>query len=240
MENRKGWRALLFGRKPLTRRRAAFMAVCGVAAAAVAAFWDDSAPTTDQPDASAHTAPRVSADRFAALPRGPDGLPRAVDLPIANIAQQTQVWCWAAVAQQIIAATRGEANTPPQCALVAIANGADSQACCAGQNPQCVRTGSLQQIQDLISRYGGRSSAYAPPTDEVTLYNTLARGRAVIIGVQTAMGTGHVVVARGMSFAATPQGPMAMIHINDPMAHFTQPVPFGQIAQVWREAIVVN
>jgi len=163
-----------------------------------------------------------------------------VDLPIENISQETNVWCWAAVSQQIIAASRGREQTPQQCALVAVANGAPEETCCVQQNPQCVVTGSLQQIQGLIQHYGGRTSSYAEPTDPMTLYRTLKQGHAVVIGLQTDPSSGHVVVARGMSFQETPQGVTALVHINDPMAQFTQPVPFQQIAGLWRQAIIVN
>jgi hypothetical protein len=108
-------------------------------------------------------------------------LPPPVDLPIRNIPQETDVWCWAAVAQQIVMATRGASNTPPQCALVAIANDAPAGACCSGYNPACVRTGSIAQIRSLIARFGGRPSVCAAPTDPMTLYRTLAAGYAVII-----------------------------------------------------------
>lgn len=47
-------------------------------------------------------------------------MPSPVQLGIPNLPQETQVWCWAAVAQQIIAHSRGAAYTPPQCALVAV------------------------------------------------------------------------------------------------------------------------
>jgi len=169
----------------------------------------------------------------------PDGL-SVVDLPIENISQETQVWCWAAVAQQLIAASRGMEQTPQQCALVATANNAPADYCCAQQNAQCVTTGSLAQVQGLVQQFGGRTSAYAEPTDAMTLYRTLQQGHAVVIGIDAGQGMGHVVVARGMSFQRTPQGTIAMVHINDPMARFTQPVPFSQIARVWRSAIIIN
>lgn len=163
-----------------------------------------------------------------------------VDLPIENIGQETPVWCWAAVSQQIIAASKGAAETPAQCALVATANNAPASLCCADRDPRCTTTGSLQQVQSLIQHFGGRTSAYAEPTDAMTLYRTLKLGHAVVIGIDAGNGMGHVVVARGMSFEDTPQGVVAMVHINDPMAHFTRPVPFGQVASVWRQAIIVN
>lgn len=163
-----------------------------------------------------------------------------VDIPIVNIPQQTEVWCWVAVAQQIILASRGENNTPPQCALVATANGAHPNICCNGYNPACVTTGSIPQIQNLISYFGGRTSSYAPPTDPLTLYQTLAAGRAVIVQLRTGQSSAHVVVVRGMSFIPSPQGMQPVLHVNDPMAIFTQPVPFSQIAPIWMSAVVVN
>jgi hypothetical protein len=162
-----------------------------------------------------------------------------VDLPIRDLPQETPVWCWAAVSQQIILASRGPEQTPQQCALVAIANGAAPQVCCNDRDPRCMRTGSIQQIQGLIQQFGGRASNAAPPTDPMTLYRTLAGGHAVVIGVVNG-GAGHVVVARGMSFMQTPYGWEPLVHINDPMATYTQPVPFRRFAGSWQAAIVIN
>ena len=115
-----------------------------------------------------------------------------------------------------------------------------AETCCEGQNQACVRTGAIPQIQGLIKQFGGRSSNYAPPTDPITLYHTLAQGHAVIIGVTVGQGQGHVIVARGMSFVQTQYGWQPMVHINDPMSYYTQPVPFQAIARSWEVAIVVD
>ena len=180
---------------------------------------------------------------MAALPAGgraqaPGQLPPPVDLGIQNLPQETQVWCWAAVAQQIIMASRGPQQTPAQCALVAIANGAHPQVCCAQANPACVRTGALQQIQFLIAHFGGRYSTLAPPADPMTLYQTLASGKAVILHIASGQ-MNHVVVLRGMWFQQTQFGVQPMLAINDPLALFTQPVAYAQLVQMWRAAIVV-
>lgn len=167
-------------------------------------------------------------------------VPPPVDIPIINIPQETPVWCWVAVAQQIIMATRGPNNTPPQCLLVAVANGKQPGFCCGGYNPACVTTGSIPQIQNLITYFGGRYSTYAPPTDPMTLYRTLGAGRAVIVQLRTGHYSAHVVVIRGMSFVPSPGGVQPILHVNDPMDFFTQPVPFAQIAPIWMSAIVVN
>jgi hypothetical protein len=168
------------------------------------------------------------------------GIPAPVDIPIQNLTQETEVWCWAAVAQQIILASQGPQATPPQCALVAMANGAPPEACCSGYNAQCVRTGSLQQIQQLIQQFGGRPTALAPPTDPMTLYGALAQGRPVILALQSGQGSGHVVVVRGMSFVPTANGVEPVLHVNDPMAYYTQPVAFRDVVAMWSDAIVVR
>ena len=166
--------------------------------------------------------------------------PPPVNIPIQNILQETSSWCWAAVAQQIILAAAGSQQTPRQCALVAIANNAPPAVCCSGFNPACVRTGSLEQIQFLIGQFGRHASTIAPPTDPLTLYNTLASNRPIILHIVSGPGTSHVVVLRGMAFIPTPQGVMPVLYINDPMSVFTQPLPYPQLLQLWISAIVIN
>jgi hypothetical protein len=164
-----------------------------------------------------------------------------ISLNINNIPQETAVWCWAAVAQQIILAKNGPANTPPQCAMVALAYGASPQVCCNAYgkfngNQACLKTGSFQQIQGLIAQFGGSFSTLAPPAHPQVLYQTLQQGRPVILALQSTPFSGHVVVLRGMHVV----GNTPVLHINDPMAHFTQPVPFQNLMGFWNAAIVVN
>lgn len=173
------------------------------------------------------------------LPVSSQGWPPPIDLRIQNIPQETQVWCWAAVAQQIILRSQGPQLTPPQCALVAMANGAPPQYCCDYLRQECVRTGSLTQIQWLIQQFGGRLTTYAYPADPMTVYNTLASGRAIIMAVQSTPFAGHVVVIRGMRWVPTRFGPTPELLVNDPMSYFSQPIPFNNIAQFWQHAIVV-
>lgn len=168
---------------------------------------------------------------------GQAGLPQPVDLGIQNIPQQTSSWCWAATAQQIIFWLTG--NAPNQCQLVATAYNANPLVCC--NNPQaCNAPGNLQQIQGLILAYGGHYSAISPPANEMALYQTLAQGRAIILFLQTTPYVGHFVVLRGMAWMPTQFGAQAVLYINDPMAYFTQPVPFSQLMTIWGAAIVVN
>ena len=162
-----------------------------------------------------------------------------VDLPVPNIRQETEVWCWAAVSQQIIVATHGPEATPRQCALVAMANGAAPGACCDGYNPSCVRTGSLDQIRGLIAQFGQRATAIAPPTSPDVLFRTLVSGSPIILEIASSSTTTHVVVLRGMYFEQGPLGSRAILHVNDPMEFYSEAVPFEAIARVWIRAIVV-
>ena len=166
-------------------------------------------------------------------------IPEPVDLQIENIPQETGVWCWAAVAEQIIRRLKGPYDTPPQCALVAMANGVPPHYCCSTYQPACVRTGSLEQIQYLIGEFGGAYSSQALPTDPMTVYHALRQRRAIIMAVQATPFAGHVVVIRGMEWAPTPYGLEPVLYVNDPMNYFTEPIPFWRIAQYWRAAIVV-
>lgn len=165
-----------------------------------------------------------------------------VQLPISNNLQETTVWCWAAVAQQIIRASKGIHQTPPQCALVAVANNALPSVCCAGAgNPACVKTGSMQQIQQLIWHFGGKATSLFPPANYMTLYNTLASGRAIILQVQSGAMAAHVVVLTGMSFSYDKHGNVQpFLHINDPVSFYNQRVPFQNIVPVWMSALVVQ
>ena len=177
---------------------------------------------------------------FAYQPALPPIAPKPVDIPIQNTPQQTNVWCWAAVAQQIIMYKHGIANTLPQCGLVATSNGVNPNYCCFNFN-NCAVTGDVSKIQHLLYYFGGSASSYAAPTDPMTLYQTLAQGKPVIMEIsQPYQGMTHVIVIRGMGFAQTPMGIIPMLHVNDPMSYYTQPVPFYQLAPLWKSAIVIH
>jgi hypothetical protein len=70
----------------------------------------------------------------------------------------------------------------------------------------------------------------------MTVYNALASGRAIIMAVQASPYAGHVIVLRGMRWDPV-YGPVLLV--NDPMAMFSQQVPFQQVAASWSAAIVV-
>src|SRR6185503_4822962 len=118
-------------------------------------------------------------------------LPPPVDLGIRNIMQETDVWCWAAVAQQVIVKRKG--RSPPQCALVAMVHGRFPSYCCPNYE-RCAVPGDLRQIQTLIRNFGQRTSSLSAPTNAMSLYRTLRAGRPIILAIRNSPRTGHVVV----------------------------------------------
>jgi len=164
-------------------------------------------------------------------------LPPPVDLGIANIRQETDVWCWAAVAQQVIVKRKG--RSPPQCALVAMVHGRYPSHCCPHYD-RCAVPGSLSQIQKLIRNFGQRASSIAPPTDAMSLYRNLRAGNPIILAVRNSPYSGHVVVLTGMSWVQGARGPEAVLHVNDPLQVIPSRLAFRDLLPRWQAAIVVQ
>jgi hypothetical protein len=163
-------------------------------------------------------------------------LPPPVDLGIRNIMQDTDVWCWAAVAQQVIVKRKG--RSPPQCALVAMVHGRYPSFCCPHYE-RCAVAGSLRQIQILIRNFGQRTTTLSPPTDAMSLYRTLRSGHPIILAIRNSRFTGHVVVLTGMTWIDGANGPEALLHVNDPLRVIPNRLSFRALVPRWQAAIVV-
>jgi len=159
---------------------------------------------------------------------------------VPNRLQQTPVWCWAAVSEQIIEWSKG--FSPPQCALVAIANNLSPATCCGRPNPACVHTGTMSQVQSLIAIYGGRPSHIIHPSfDPLSLHVHLIQGKPIILQVRTNPSATHVVVIVGISFMKDKNGTMfAWLHANDPMSMYTQPILYNKIYPLIVNALVID
>jgi len=210
-------------------------AVIVLAVSALATGFSAPAFSQQGPRWPSTPAPPPSANAFESIPVG---APPAVNIPIPNISQDTAVWCWAAVAQQVIRFRRGK--SPPQCALVAMVNGRYPSFCCPGYS-RCLQAGSLQQIQTLIRNFGRRASSIRAPADAMALYRTLRAGDPVILALRTSPYSGHVVVLKGMSWRKGANGrPEAVLHINDPIHWLPPRLSFAAIKRLWEAAIVVH
>lgn len=176
-------------------------------------------------------------------------VPPPVRLNIVNVPQQTPVWCWLAVVEMIAHWKQRSAiaGPPHQCAMVSWANGLAQPLCCASPqhlSPQlrnaCYRTGQVPEIMALLRQTGAGVASYNPPAGPMALYQTLRSGRPIILQVQSTPYAGHVVVLTGMEWRRGPFGVEPVLHINDPLAHFTQPVPYRRLLPIWVAAIVVH
>ncbi len=179
------------------------------------------------------------ATSISAQPLAPAALPAPVHVNVPNRMQQTTVWCWAAVSQQIIEWSNG--TSPSQCTLVAVANNTSPAMCCGNTHPTCVRTGTMMQVQNLIATYSGHSSHVIQPSfDPLGLYVYLAQGRPIILQVRTNFTATHVVVIVGISFMRTQHGSIAMIEVNDPMSMHTLSIPYSNVYPVIVNALVID
>jgi hypothetical protein len=100
--------------------------------------------------------------------------------------------------------------------------------------------GTLPQIQRLIANFGQQSSGIAPPTDSRTLYRTLQAGRPIILAIRNSRYDGHVVVLTGMTWYAGEKGPVAVLHINDPLGVIAERIYFDDLLPRWEAAIVLR
>lgn len=163
----------------------------------------------------------------------------AIDLPIANIAQENSLWCWAAVVQQVALSSNGVA--PKQCEIVALAAGQPATSCCEECKTKCDTPGSLPVIIDLIALLTGRSSALSRHVSAGHFYNLLRSGRPLILQLNDGNDEiSHVVLLRGMSFAYCDGARLPVLHINDPYNHQTSLVPYWKISCLCVGTVVIN
>lgn len=157
-----------------------------------------------------------------------ESLSGTVYIDIENRTQQTSVWCWVAVAQQLIEHSRGV--SPTQCALVATTIGMAPVYCCSGYNPSCVRTGTMDQLRILLLAYGqSASSIITVSRDPMPLYNELINGHPIVLQVRTSTISTHVVIVKGMRFTRDRDEIKAWLIINDPMRMETHVVAYSRI-----------
>lgn len=159
-------------------------------------------------------------------PGGPVGGGQRI-LSVPFIAQQTPVWCWAAVSEMVF---RYYGRGATQCQIL---SGWYRGDCCTF--PQlCQTTGSLQAIQQTLYAFGGLGSAVYPgPISFANVQSEINAGHPIIAAYRGSF-SGHVVVIYGYDARGN-------IYIRDPNAgSFVVPygVSFSYGGQlVWTETI---
>ena len=138
------------------------------------------------------------------------GQGRVLSVPFA--AQQTQVWCWAAVSEMIL---RYYNRPIAQCQILSNWYQGD---CCTF--PQfCLTTASITQIQQTLAGHGlgsaylGRALTFSEISSEIDL------SQPIIVAYNGSF-TGHVVIIYGYD-------PDGFVYIHDPYYGIFQRVPYG-------------
>jgi hypothetical protein len=124
---------------------------------------------------------------------------QSITLDIPHYGQDTPVWCWAAVAQMVIAHFQGATSTPTQKELVRMALGQPESAIwSAGVPADAVVPNDAHFIRLLIKVLARRVSDWFPPCPPEEIYANLYFGNPVILHVMTSGATSHVVVVAGV------------------------------------------
>ncbi len=120
-------------------------------------------------------------------PEDPPDAP--VVLPVQYRGQQTQVWCWAATSEMVLAYHGVYVS---QCQILS----AWMQTDCCVPNPMCEAGASLPVIQGTLSHFGGLGSYIAGALSYDQVRSEIDAGRPMIVAYSGSF-TGHVVVIYG-------------------------------------------
>jgi hypothetical protein len=144
-------------------------------------------------------------------PPGPTGGAQKI-LSVPLIAQQTPVWCWAAVSEMIF---RYYGRGATQCQIL---SGWYQRDCCLFSQ-SCQTTASIQAIQQTLLAFGGvRSTALPGPISFQNVQSEINAGRPVIVAYRGSFA-GHVVIIHGYDANGN-------VYIRDPLfGSFV--VPYG-------------
>lgn len=159
----------------------------------------------------------------------------SVTLEVQPVTQKSIVWCWLAVAEMAIRYYNWD-ESPSQCRIMEHGYGLSPGTCC--QNPKgCARTGSLTEIVNIIKHYGGVDAFITgPPKQPKDVYKALAKNKLVIAALHTSMGSGHVVVIRGVR----KQNGSIQLLVNDPMSVIARTLSYQKLHSMWRETVIIN
>lgn len=165
---------------------------------------------------------------------GPDGDDKdSIRLGVPFIAQQTQVWCWAATSEMVVKHVRGP-TAPSQCQMLSAWFQGD---CCSFPQLCAVAAPNLQVIQQTLYGAGGVTSQLrGGPLTFAEAQAELDAGRPMIAAYAGAFN-GHVVVIYGCDSGGN-------LYIHDPYyGSFTVPfhdsLTYGSVGNtlVWYDTI---
>jgi len=159
--------------------------------------------------------------------------PQPVDIDVPLVTQDTDEWCWLAVAEMIMLERTDRSEL--QCEMVERRDGLASGWCCEDLS-RCARPStSLNETAQVLAAAGVRTRpgmAVLPST----LYSLLSAGMPVIAQVRNSEGTTHAVVIRGMYYI----GFTAILIVNDPMEIAPREIPHSILAVGWINSLIVE
>jgi Papain-like cysteine protease AvrRpt2 len=163
----------------------------------------------------------------------------AIDLKIPYFAQETPLWCWAAVSQMIIEHFKGPDGTPEQKEIVRMALGQPhDERWQAGIPKAAVVPNDDHFIALIVKVLSRRASEWYPPCAAEEIYANLYFGNPVILHLRVGADSSHVVVVAGIRPAAT--GGFEVL-LNDPAPNIPGPfwTPFEAIAPAIIQHMIV-
>jgi hypothetical protein len=159
-------------------------------------------------------------------------VPPPIDIAVPHVTQDTDYWCWLAVAQMIL--TQRMNYSDPQCTLIERWDNHPPGNCC-GDLRQCQRYGiNLQEIQALLESEGVHSR-YGSPILPNALYSLLTADMPVIAQVRYGNIT-HAVIIRGLRY----ERGIAVLRINDPQRCAPHEVRYDDFTVNWIDSLVIT
>lgn len=144
-----------------------------------------------------------------------------VDLDIPFFNQETDMWCWAAVSQMVIAHFKGTDATPPQREIARMALGEDAEGWRDGVPDEAYVGNTREFIRLTVKVLSRRASDWYPPPTAEALYASLYFGNPVIASMYMGGEYGHVVVIGGIR-PGEHRGTFEVL-INDPAPRIPGP-----------------
>lgn len=145
-----------------------------------------------------------------------------IELKIPHRTQLTEVWCWAAVSEMLIAHFMGAAATPSQKELARMALGLECDDSWENGIPQhAIVPQATEFIRMMVKVLSRRASDWYPPCPAEEIYANLYFGNPVILQVHTGGSMSHVIVVAGMR--PTSERGRFEVLLNDPSPHVPGP-----------------
>lgn len=158
--------------------------------------------------------------------------PLPVELNVPYHAQDTEQWCWVAVAQMVLA--QRTSHVPRQCELVESFDRREPGSCCANVR-NCMRCAvDLPEVQRLLHHNGLESERLMAPVTPERLREELSNGSPIIVQIGLERSR-HAVVVSGLRYVDG----IAVLTVNDPATE-RHDMTYEELNETWIDLVVVE